>query len=210
MRRPKIAWSFRARSAIAISVALGACKNESPRPAAAAQPPVAASGVIDSAIPVDVALTRFRRDLSKPDRLHSDVSRRDALVKRVVVALSNADTAMVERLALDRAEYAWFYYPTTTISRPPYELPPALAWFQLQEKNRKGALRALRELGGHRVELRGYRCAPKPTQEGDNRLWTGCLVTIARDGAAPVSIRLFGAIIERGGRFEVLSYANDF
>ena len=124
--------------------------------------------------------------------------------------MSKPDTTTLEQLALNRAEYAWLYYPSTTISKPPYELPPALAWFQLREKNRKGAVRALRELGGHTVVLRHYRCDPNATVEGDNRIWTGCIVTIVRDAAASVSLRLFGAIIERGGRFEVLSYENDF
>jgi hypothetical protein len=185
------------------------CRKDSPPSAAAAQPP-ASTGVVDSVIPIDVALSRFRAGLAKPERLHSNVMSRDELVRRVVVALSTGDTTAVEQVALNRAEYAWLYYPSTTIAKPPYELPPGLAWFQLQEKNRKGALRALRELGGHRVKLLGYQCGTQPVLEGDNRLWTRCTVRMTRDGAAPVSVRLFGAIIERGGRFEVLSYENDF
>jgi hypothetical protein len=198
-------------SAAVLAVTLGACRNESPTPVAAAQPPAAVTpGTVDSAISIDVALSRFRRDVAKTDRLHSNVASRDVLVREVVSALRRSDTASIERLALNLAEYAWLYYPTTAIARPPYELPPALAWFQLQEKNRKGALRALRELGGHRVDYLGYRCAPRPIIEGENRLWTRCVVTLSRDGAAPVSVRLFGAIIERRRRLEVLSYENDF
>ena len=96
------------------------------------------------------------------------------------------------------------------LAKPPYELPPALAWFQLQETNRKGALRALRELGGHELDYRGYTCGPEPSVEADNRVWTGCLVTVGRDGDAPIPLKLFGAILERDGRFAVLSYDNDF
>lgn len=200
------------RTALIVLAALVlACRGESPRAASAAQPTVLASAdVIDSIVPIDVALRRFRSEVPRVDRLHSTVSGRDALVRAVVVALSRSDTTTVVRLALNLAEYAWLYYPSTKIARPPYELPPALAWFQLQEKDRKGVLRALRELGGHRVDFRGYRCDATPMVEGENRIWTGCVVTIARDGARPVSIRLFGGIIERDGRFEVLSYENDF
>ena len=200
------------RAALIVLAALvSACRGESPRAAAAAQPTASVSaGVIDSVVPIDVALRRFRSQVPRVDRLHSTVSGRDALVRAVVVALSRSDTTTVVRLALNLAEYAWLYYPSTKIARPPYELPPALAWFQLQERDRKGALRALRELSGHRVDFRGYRCDATPMVEGQNRIWTGCVVTIARDGARPVSIRLFGGIIERDGRFEVLSYENDF
>ena len=108
------------------------------------------------------------------------------------------------------AEYAWLYFPTTKVAKPPYEVPPAFAWFQVQEKNRRGSARALRELGGHRVALKSYRCDAEPTVEEQNRIWSGCAVTISRDGAVPVELKLFGAILERAGRFEVLSYQNDF
>jgi hypothetical protein len=165
--------------------------------------------VIDSVLPMDVALDRFRKDLPRPDSLRG-TGNRDTLVLRVIEALRTSDTTALERLAANRAEWAWLFYPTNVQAKPPYELPPGLAWFQLQEANRKGVFRALRELGGHRLDLRGYRCDPKPTVEGDNRLWTGCTVTLGRDGAAPVTMHLFGAILERDGRFAILSFANDF
>lgn len=165
--------------------------------------------VIDSVVPTDLAMDRFRKDLPQPDSLRG-VSSRDMLVLGIVEALRAGDTLAFERLAVNRAEWAWLFYPTNIQSKPPYELPPGLAWFQLQETNRKGVFRALRELGGHRLDYRGYRCDTQPVVEGDNRLWTGCRVTLARDAAAPITVRLFGAILERGGRFAVLSYANDF
>jgi hypothetical protein len=168
-----------------------------------------AGDVIDSVLPMDVALGRFRKELPQPDSLRG-VGNRDTLVLGVIQALRSSDTLAFERLAVNRAEWAWLFYPTNVQAKPPYELPPGLAWFQLQEANRKGVFRALRELGGHTLDYRGYRCDPNPTIEGDNRLWTGCVVTLGRDGAAPVTLRLFGAILERGGRFAILSYANDF
>jgi hypothetical protein len=121
----------------------------------------------------------------------------------------HGDTLALEP-GCNRAEYAWLYYPTTLISRPPYELPPALAWFQLQETNRKGALRLLRAFGGRRLELRDHSCAAAPAVEGENRIWTGCTITLAADGGEPTSQRLFAAILERDGRFIFLSFHNDF
>ena len=159
---------------------------------------------------MDVALDRFRADLEEPARLKSGADSRDGLVRGVIDALAANDTSAFETLAVDRAEWAWLYFPTNVLSKPPYELPPALAWFQLQETNRKGALRALRELGGHELDYRGYTCGPEPSVEADNRVWTGCLVTVGRDGDAPIPLKLFGAILERDGRFAVLSYDNDF
>lgn len=194
-------------SLLTVSALSLACKKQ---PQRAPEATAVLVGVVDSALPMSVLLDRFRSDIPKVDQLRSEILSRDTLIRRVVSAIASSDTAALQQLAVNRAEYAWLYFPTTKVSKPPYEAPPAFAWFQVEEKNRRGVLRALRELGGRRVELRGYHCDEQPTIEAENRMWTGCEVSIARDGQAPVNLRLFGAILERGGRFEVLSYQNDF
>lgn len=198
--------------AVGALLAASACKDrpESAAAAAPAAPETSSPGVVDSVFPMPVMLERFRQGLVEATRLEHGTTSRDALVGDVVAALQASDTARFEALAVNVAEFAWLYFPTTSIAKPPYELPPALAWFRLQEGNRKGVFRALRELGGHRLELKSYRCGEEPAVEGTNRIWTGCALTLARDGAAPVSVRLFDSILERDGRFAILSYANDF
>ena len=161
-------------------------------------------------IPIDVALSRFREGLERPDSLRSGATSLDDVVKRVVEALEASDTLAFAAMAVNLAEYAWLYYPTTLIAQPPYELPPALAWFQLQGGNRKGVLRALRDLGGRDLGYRGFRCADQPMVEAENRIWTGCTVTMAPQGAASIDLELFSAVLERDGRFLVLSFENDF
>ena len=194
---------------LALALVATACEKPDPDAGTLSAAPSPAT-VVDSVLPMDVALDRFRADLSEARALTSGADTRDALVRSVVDALAASDTMAFEALAVDRAEWAWLYFPSSTVARPPYELPPGLAWFQLQERNRRGALRALRELGGHALDYKGYACDPEPSMEGANRLWTNCAVTLGRDGAEPVTLRLFGAILERDGRFAVLSYTNDF
>jgi hypothetical protein len=168
-----------------------------------------AAGVIDSILPLNEAIRRFRADVAEPAGLNGPRSR-DALVERVIDALRANDTLAFADLAIDRAEWAWLYYPTTLIAQPPYELPPGLAWFQLQESNRKGVFRALREYGGASVMYDGYSCDAEPRVERENRIWTGCVVVLGRPGETLHPIRLFGSLIERAGHFAVLSYDNDF
>ena len=199
--------------ALLVTFVVVACQNRAAAPSIAkadsgAGP--ASAGVIDSALPMDVMMARFRRDVPKVDKLHSDVTSRDELVRRIVSAMAKDDTTTLVNSTVNLAEYAWVYFPTAKVAKPPYEIPPALAWFQVQEKNRRGALRALRELGGHRVVLESYRCDEIPTIEDQNRIWTGCVVTISRDGTRVTDLRLFGGILERNGRFEVVSFQNDF
>jgi hypothetical protein len=193
-----------------VLLSLAAACDSSVQKSDAAPQPEAVKHVVDSVIPMAEALDRFRADLPEPEGLTGGTDTRDALVAGVIRALQASDTLAFEKLAVDRGEWAWLYYPTDVLSRPPYELPPGLAWFQLQETNRKGVLRALRELGGHRIDYRGYECDPEPKVEGENRIWAGCRVTLSRDGGDPLTLRLFGAILERDGRFAVLSYDNDF
>ncbi len=196
--------------ALLLPALLIACEGRTPPSDSLAAAEPSAGVVVDSVLPMDVALDRFRADLPEARTLKSGAATRDGLVRGVVDALAASDTSAFETLAVGRAEWAWLYFPSSSVARPPYELPPALAWFQLQERNRRGVLRALRELGGHALDYRGYTCDPEPTDEGANRLWTQCVVTIGRDGQSPVTLRLFGAILERDARYAVLSYTNDF
>jgi hypothetical protein len=168
------------------------------------------AGVVDSVFPMDVMLARFREGVAQPEALGAGAANRDSLVARAIRALAAQDTSAFQALSIDLPVFAWLYFPTTATASAPYELPPGLAWLQLEEENRKGLFRALRELGGHDVAYGGHECDPTPASEGDNRIWTRCTVTIRVDGGEPRTARLFSSILERDGHFVVLSWANDF
>ena len=167
-------------------------------------------GVVDSVFPMDVMLARFRAGSEEPSGLSSGAATRDELVREVILALEASDTLRFEQLAVNLPEYAWLYFPTAKVAQPPYELAPSLAWFRVQEGNRQGVFRALREMGGRKLEYRGYRCGAEPIVEGENRVWTECLVQVSREPGEPAELPIFGSILERGGRFAILSYGNDF
>ena len=186
---------------------LTACGKESSRAAEASLPPAAT--VVDSAVPSDVALTRFRAGLGAPPAtLHGARPSREVLLADVVRALAESDTAAFEPIAMDRAEFAYLYYPGSPMAREPYELPPGLAWMQIQEANRRSVFRSLGSFGGKDWRFLGYRCAPNPLIQGRNRIWSDCTVTM-RAGTDTVHARLVGGILERDGVFKILSYATD-
>jgi hypothetical protein len=164
--------------------------------------------VVDSILPMDVMLARFREGSVEPTGLRGGMSSLEALVDSFVSAVVRNDPAALEEMAVDRAEYAWLYFPTTSIAAPPYELPPELAWFQVEELNRRDLSRFLDANGGRPFDLRGYMCDPEPLREGANRIWTHCVVTVGREGGEPVTIEAFGPVIERAGQFKFLNYAN--
>jgi hypothetical protein len=163
---------------------------------------------IDSLIPRPEALRRFRAGLPPVDSLSGGVASRDALVRKYLRAIEKRDTVMLRRLLLTRSEFAYVYYPTNPQGLPPYDLSPDLMWFMVSTGSGKGLTRALAELGGQRLGYTGYVCDSVPSRQGANTVWGPCAVHLRLKGGESTSERLFGLIVERGGRYKFISYAN--
>ena len=194
-------------------VALAAC-NPEPPPAAAERRPAAAPARhaqpthIDSLIPRDEALRRFRRGLTRVDRLNHGLSSQDALVQAFMRALERRDSTALGRIVLSKAEFAYLYYPWSPQGLPPYDLNPDLMWFMLSLQSDKGVRRALTERGGRPLHGAGFRCDGKPSEQGENIIWGPCVLRWVKAQGDTVEERLFGPILERGGRYKFVSYAN--
>jgi hypothetical protein len=163
---------------------------------------------VDSVIPRAEALRRFQQGLPRPDSLQGGAPSRDSLVHLFVRALERQDTTALRTLQLSKAEFAYLYYPTSAQGLPPYDLSPALMWFMLEGGSEKGITRALGQFGGRPLRSRGYVCASTPAIEGENRLWGPCEIRRVQAQGDSVTDRMFGPIVERGGRWKFVSYAN--
>jgi hypothetical protein len=203
--------------ATVVVLATSACGDSEARtPQSTAAPAPAASlapkggGMVDSVIPIPEALRRFKIGLAEVTTLSDDAPRtRDELVRRFALAVEGRDSVALARLAVNRAEFAYLYYPSSRYTRRPYELDPALLWFLTQQSSGKGYARLLRRLGGTPLTVVDHACAGQPTREGENVLWQGCTLSV-RVGTDTVPRRLFGTVLERDGRFKLMSFANDF
>ena len=184
------------------AVFLAGCRDAAPR--------------AEAAVPVDTihapaeALARFRDGLPIADSLAGGAPSRDSLVARFVDAVSRQDVQGVRALVLNRAEYGWIYFPSLQRMNPGTNLQPEVMWMLQEQESEKGLTRVLRRLGGGQARFGGYTCEDAPRVEEGNRYFHQCTIqTIAPDGqAAP--LKLFGSMIERGGRWKIVSYANDF
>ena len=165
-------------------------------------------GVVDSVFPPEEAMRRFRENLPVVSALKNAEPTRDSLVRRFVRAVERSDTTALRRMVMTRAEFAHLYFPTSPHARPPAQQPPALVWFLHTQNSEKGVSRALDRYGGRPIGVRGYTCASPARVEAGNTIWDDCRLHIGT-GADTASIRLFGGVIERAGRFKILSYAND-
>lgn len=194
--------------ALAISCTLLACDIGA---GTATRAPVSpAAGPVDSILPMDESIRRFRTDLPEVIRLSGGANSRDELVAAFVGAVERNDTAGIRRLQLSRSEYAYLYFPSSIYMKEPYRQPPAVAWFLNSENSDKGISRVLRRLGGRGIEFRGYACSTE-TAEGDNTFFRSCVIDyLDPEESAHVSRKLFGAIMARDGHYKFLSFANDF
>jgi hypothetical protein len=165
------------------------------------------TAVVDSAIPVGIALERFRRGMPRPAALTGGSKSREELVRRFVAALEASDTAALRHMVLHRDEFAWFYYLPSHLSRPPYELPPELMWFQMQGESEKGASLLLSDRAGSTLGYVGHSCASE-RKEGENLIFGHCVLRRVTPAGDTLSERLFGLVLEREGAFKFVSYAN--
>jgi hypothetical protein len=167
------------------------------------------SRVVDSIIPREEAVRRFRAGLTPVDSLVGGARTRDALVKAFIHALGEADTAALARLTVSRTEFAYLYYPTAAEGKPPYDLEPGLMWFMLSQRSSTGVGKALQLYGGSGMKLVDYDCGKGKMREGENTIVGPCSVRWTNRLGDTVRARLFSKILERGGRAKFLSYVGD-
>ena len=176
---------------------------DEPKMAAIAPPPA----VVDSILPMEAMIARFQAAMpSQPAALENSASSRAELMDMLAAALRDSSAAGLYALRLSAPEFAYLYFPSSHFAREPYRHPPQLAWLMIEQNSIKGETRLLRRFGGGDIRFTRHTCPHPPVREGVNRLWQGCTV----DMAAPVgTLRLFGTIMERAGRFKFVSFAND-
>ncbi len=168
--------------------------------------------VVDSILPVEEALRRFRAALpgDSATAFTGGSASRDALVRRFVSALVANDTSDLRAMAVHGREFADLYYPESPYTHPPFRQSPALAWSLIQNPSTSGLTRLVRRLGGKPMTYVSHKCDPKVLHEGRTTRYAGCLVTIVDAGNETVTKRYFGSIVERGGQFKFMSFTNQF
>lgn len=130
------------------------------------------------------------------------------LIDRFAGAVGEHDEAELRAITMNAAEFAYLYFPTSLFAREPYAQPPVVNWLLLEQNSLKGQARLLRYYGGRPLNIDEYRCDGDPITEGSNRIWPNCFVRVVRTGGEVEEVRLFGSILERGGRFKFVSLAN--
>jgi hypothetical protein len=168
----------------------------------------AAGNVIDSVFPLEEEMRRFRMGMREVTELSGGASSVDELVDTFLRAVERADTAAVSAMAITREEFAWLYFPYSIYATPPYELAPGLVWMQLESASSKGFRKILSVHGGNTLYDTGVQCPDDGSSAGEGRIWDECVVLGRLPGGEEAEERLFGSILEVGGRYKFVSFAN--
>jgi hypothetical protein len=168
--------------------------------------------VVDSARPIREEIRRFAARIggdSVRSFAHASPSV-ESLIRRVVRGVAKADSVDLAGAAITPREFIDLVYPSSPYTRPPYEQPPDLVWMQIANPSAAGYRRLLARRGGQAFSYVGHSCAPKREHQGPNTLFLDCSITVRDPSHAEIKQRWFGSIIERDGRFKILSYRNQF
>jgi hypothetical protein len=163
--------------------------------------------VVDSVIPREEALRRFREGLPEVPRFEGGAPSRDALLRAVAAGIAAHDTAALQALTVSRAEFAWLYYPTARQGLPPYDLAPALYWFTIDSRNHR-ALGHLLEGSTPGLRFVSADCGTAATTEGANQVWGPCTFSLAPAAGGAVKVRYLSLVVEREGTWKVLQYSD--
>lgn len=169
--------------------------------------------VIDSVRPIAEEVRRFSASIGgRPVMALAQASpSRDALVRRIVRDVVTGDTADLRATVVTPREFIDLIYPSSPYTHRPYEQPPGMVWMQIDNRSASGFTRLVRRRAHQPARLLGYACGPRPDRQGANTLWLNCTLRLSDEMSGTSSTqRWFGSIIERGGRFKVMSFANQF
>lgn len=133
-----------------------------------------------------------------------------AVAAAVVAALDAGDKPALERLALNEREFQQLVWPRQPAARPERNIPWDYAWKSLSARSRqqlRGRLNEWTRQAGATVA--GLRFAGETTDYGAYRVHRQSVVTLRDASGSLQTVRVFGSLIEQGGRYRVFSYVVD-
>ena len=133
----------------------------------------------------------------------------EALAQAVLTAIEKRDVDALHALALNREEFTERVWPELPAARPERNLSPAFVWGDLNQKSNIMLRETLAAHGGKHYELVSIRFLGETTPYESYRVRRESELTVKDPEGATRQIRVFGSMIEKGGRYKVFSYVID-
>lgn len=132
------------------------------------------------------------------------------LVAHVLDAIVERDTAALVSMLVDADEYAEIVYPELgahyAAARDTRIETRQFLWEHQRLDALKGMRSALRELGGRRLTFVTVEFTEGEKRFPSYRLMEGAVVSVTEADGAPATLHMLGTLIEKDGRYKLLSY----
>ena len=133
----------------------------------------------------------------------------ELLTVAVLEALEKRDEARLRQLALSEREFREIVWPELPAAKPERNLPFSLVWSDLRVKSDAALAGTLQEYGGRKLVLSDIWFRAGTEQYQSYIVYRIPTLRVIDEAGIDHEIRLFGSILERGGRFKVFSYIID-
>lgn len=133
----------------------------------------------------------------------------DALSRAVLTAIEKRDADALHGLALNKEEFTEHVWPELPAARPERNLSSSFVWGDLNQKSNIALRDTLAAHGGKKYEFIGLRFLGETTAYGSYRVHRESELTVKDAEGNERQVRMFGSVIEKGGRYKVFSYVID-
>lgn len=133
----------------------------------------------------------------------------EALARDVLRAVERGDRVRLQQLAVSEDEFRALVWPQLPSSRPAVGLPIEYAWSDLQTKSVAYLHNTLATFGGQPLDFVEIRFAGEVTDYETFRVHRKSVIVVRAASGETRRVRLFGSMIEEGGRVKVFSYVVD-
>jgi hypothetical protein len=133
----------------------------------------------------------------------------EALSRAVLAAIQARDGDALHALALNKGEFAEDVWPELPAARPERNLSSSFVWGDLNQKSNITLRDTLVAQGGRKYEFVSIRFLGETTAYKSYRVHRESELTVKDAEGNARQLRVFGSVIEKGGRYKVFSYVVD-
>jgi hypothetical protein len=133
----------------------------------------------------------------------------EAVAGAVLSGLQQRDLNGLSALALTEQEFRELVWPKLPTSRPERNVPWDYVWKDLHSKSRLQLQARLNEFRDRGYQVVSIRFTGETTDYDTFRVHRASALTLRDRDGHDSTARLFGSVVEQGGRFKVFSYVVD-
>ena len=133
----------------------------------------------------------------------------EAVAEAAIAAAVAGDPVGLRALSLTEDEFRVHIWPTLPASRPERNVPFAFVWGTLHQNSEGHLQQSIHALRGQRLSLVRAEIAGETTDYGTVRVQRDTRLVVRDDSGTERSIRLFGSVVEQGGRYKIFSFVVD-